>query len=70
MVSGVFLENLWSMYVYVGVFVEKKGVFLVFVVEESCVSMLFYVFIDIVVFFIFLVGIYFFFVIGIMVGLN
>ncbi|XP_016067693.1 PREDICTED: solute carrier family 12 member 7 [Miniopterus natalensis] len=68
--SGVFLDNLWSVYTDKGVFVEKKGTPSVPVPEESRSSRLPYVLTDIMTYFTMLVGIYFPSVTGIMAGSN
>ncbi|KAK2117475.1 hypothetical protein P7K49_004361 [Saguinus oedipus] len=57
--SGVFLENLWSVYAQAGAFVEKEGVPSVPVAEESRAGALPYVLTDIAASFTLLVGIYF-----------
>ncbi|XP_036266380.1 solute carrier family 12 member 7 isoform X3 [Pipistrellus kuhlii] len=68
--SGVFLDNLWSVYTDKGVFVEKQGTPSVPVPEESRNSKLPYVLTDIMTYFTMLVGIYFPSVTGIMAGSN
>ncbi|XP_054571218.1 solute carrier family 12 member 7 isoform X4 [Eptesicus fuscus] len=68
--SGVFLDNLWSVYTDKGVFVEKQGTPSVPVPEESRSSKLPYVLTDIMTYFTMLVGIYFPSVTGIMAGSN
>ncbi|XP_039093941.1 solute carrier family 12 member 7 isoform X1 [Hyaena hyaena] len=69
-VSGVFLDNLWSAYADKGAFVERKGTPSVPVPEESRASGLPYVLTDIMTYFTMLVGIYFPSVTGIMAGSN
>ncbi|CAI5780250.1 solute carrier family 12 member 7 isoform X2 [Podarcis lilfordi] len=68
--SGVFLDNLWSVYGDKFAFVEKQDQPSVPVLEETDAKMKYYVYSDIMTYFTMLVGIYFPSVTGIMAGSN